>query len=129
MIAISPAEVSEIRSRARAYYAPAAALSGAAVDAALPWAYYMTGRGAFADAWTEAMARAVAHRLEIAARTASVGPGVVGAVTSISERTRSIGASATAPSPADADWSQTGNGLAWLALRDSRAAVAAPLAI
>ena len=129
MVAVAAVEGIEIRSRVRAYYAPAAALSDAAVDAALPWAYHMTGRAAFGEAWTEAMARAVAHRLEIAARTASVGPGVVGAVTSISERTRSIGASASATSPADADWSQTGNGLAWLTLRDSRAAVAAPLAI
>lgn len=129
MIDISPADVVEIRSRARAYYAPAAALSDAVVDAQLPWAYYLTGRGSFGDAWVEAMARAVAHRLELAARTSGGGPGGVGAVTSISERTRSLGLSASGIAPADADWAQTGNGLAWLALRDSRAAIAAPLAI
>lgn len=130
MVGPSAGELVAIREGARAREASLTALPDATLDAAARAVYHLTGRAAFGDAWLAAMSAGTAHRAVMWSRSATAGGSgsAVGAVTSISERTRSVGfgsGAATAPlGAADADWTQTPHGLEWLALRDSRASVA-----
>lgn len=83
---------------------------------------------AFGDVRSEAIARRVAHELTMQARatSASLGAAGVGPVSSIGSGDLSISFGASAPSSygdADAELRQTRHGLAYLALRDERAAV------